>query len=140
MRLGGMPGTLIGEASHGAVHAARATGETIMATFGGVEIFVSPEDDPREVERTWTRELEARARAEAERDTLRPRDGWVHVGCPDCGMVTTVPLTRMEPPPWCVHSGTTIVWNDPNPAPGCVARPWTRTVRVVVRRAEERAS
>lgn len=65
-------------------------------------------------------------------DTIRPRDGWAHVGCPACGMVTTVPLDRLEPPPWCVHNGTTIVWRDPHPTTQEGAHPWRRTVRVRV--------
>lgn len=65
-------------------------------------------------------------------DTIRPRDGWAHVGCPACGMVTTVPLDRLEPPPWCVHNDRTVVWRNPHPTTQDGAHPWRRTVRVRV--------
>lgn len=69
--------------------------------------------------------------------TLQPRSGWGYVGCPTCGNVTTVPLDRVELPPWCVHNGSTIIWRAPHPE--TQANPvlaWTRMVRVQVQRLE----
>lgn len=64
--------------------------------------------------------------------TIEPKEGWAYVGCPHCGHVTTVPLDRLEPPPWCVHNGGTVVWTDPDVYTQASVRAWTRTVRVHV--------
>lgn len=63
---------------------------------------------------------------------VKSPDGWQYVGCPTCGNVTTVPLDRAEPPPWCVHNGGTIVWREPHAATQAGPTAWTRTVRVSV--------
>lgn len=64
---------------------------------------------------------------------IAAREGWAHVGCPTCGHVTTVPLDHLEPPPWCVHNGTTTVWRDPHPeTQRSGPKSWTRMVRVRV--------
>lgn len=55
-----------------------------------------------------------------------------HVGCPDCGMVTTVPLQSDEQPPWCVHHDSNYAWRDPHPDTQAGDNPWTRMVRVEV--------
>lgn len=60
---------------------------------------------------------------------LRPRDGWAYVGCRECGNVTTVPLDRVDEPPFCAHSGTMISWRASHPD---TTPPWTPMVRVRV--------
>lgn len=65
------------------------------------------------------------------RQRIDPPGDWRHVGCPNCGRVTTVPLDRLETPPWCVHNGN-IVWREPAPETQTGPNAWTRTVPVVV--------
>ena len=60
-------------------------------------------------------------------DLIRPPEGWDYVGCRTCGFVTTVPLERIEPAPWCVHNGSITTWKEP-----VIAVDWTRMMRVRV--------
>lgn len=65
-------------------------------------------------------------------ERIEPCKGWAYVACPECGMVTTVPLDRTEPLPWCLHSGTMHSWREPHPGTQAAVRPWTRMVRAEV--------
>lgn len=43
-----------------------------------------------------------------EQTAIKPREGWAHVGCADCGHVDLWPASRSEWP-ICTHTGR-VVW------------------------------
>lgn len=61
--------------------------------------------------------------------TLYPREGYAYVACLTCSFVTSVPLDRTDPLPWCTHTGS-YTWRAPEKPARKSA--WTQMVRAHV--------
>lgn len=59
---------------------------------------------------------------------LQPKEGWAHVGCPDCGAIFMLPMTLEERPAWCVHHNGIYSWS----AAAAEGSGWTQMVHVTV--------
>jgi hypothetical protein len=63
---------------------------------------------------------------------IKPKPGWEHFGCPECGYIVCLPCDPGEDPPWCVHNDN-YAWRAPHPQTQAGPHAWTQMVKVEVR-------